>query len=123
MDIIDFLHKTDRDKTYLLTLLYDEFSFIPEIYDIFGKEGLLKFISVFSGESFDVPTRETLEYLARGVRIYVETERVKETSQYREQLYRDISREFGWSRQKIFEVYREFKDKIENLEFTKIIDG
>jgi hypothetical protein len=46
-------------------------SHIPEIYEVFGRDQLLKFLDIFSGLTFKVPTRELLEKYMRDVVVYL----------------------------------------------------
>jgi hypothetical protein len=49
----------------------DRFCLLPELYDIFGEEALVKFLDVFAGRSVQVPSRDTITRRLRDVRIWL----------------------------------------------------
>ena len=48
---------------------------LPEIYDIFGKDKLLKFLDIFSGATIRVPPRKVLEDSIRDTYVYLTMEK------------------------------------------------
>lgn len=59
------------DALYAVLVMSQRTQYFPEMYEIFGKEQVLKFIDVFSGQTIQVPTRESLEQHIRDVTIWV----------------------------------------------------
>ena len=56
----------------MMVLLHDSReTLLPELYDIFGKEVLIKFLDIFGGRTVKVPAREYLRRAARDVDIYI----------------------------------------------------
>lgn len=62
------------DKLALLFVTRWPFSHIPDIYEVFGKELMIKFMSTFAGMTIKVPSREGLERAMRDHQIYYEIE-------------------------------------------------
>ncbi len=44
---------------------------LPELYDIFGKEALLKFLDTFAGTTVQIPSKKVLESAIRDTYIYL----------------------------------------------------
>lgn len=44
---------------------------LPEIFSIFGRGGLLKFLDIFAGTTIRIPSRDVLEHCMRDVVIYL----------------------------------------------------
>jgi len=66
-------HLAKYVDTLSVVLLYnDKYGFLPELYEIFGRENLIRFLDTFSGTTFQVPSRESLDRAIRDVIIWVE---------------------------------------------------
>lgn len=63
---------------YALLVSSGKYTFLPELYDIFGREATIKFLEIFAGCRIKVPRIERLEELARATAIYVRIEQVPE---------------------------------------------
>jgi len=75
------LHLIDRDSfkhidvlTLVLLAKY-EFTYLPELYDIYGEENFVKFLDLFGGKTIKVPSNEEFSNACRDVRIYVSMKR------------------------------------------------
>lgn len=70
-ELIDIKRTKKQLNTLLLVLLADEeYSLLPELYQIFGEETLLEFLDVFGGVELKVPRRNHLLRSIRDVAIY-----------------------------------------------------
>jgi len=58
------------DVLYALLVSLDETQFIPELYEIFGREHLVKFLDIFAGQTVKVPPREVIEKCIKEVFIW-----------------------------------------------------
>ena len=63
-------------------------SMFPEMYEIFGRESVLKFLDIFAGQKISVPKAEEMSERIRDVNIWVEmkkdpTNRIKLMDEYR----------------------------------------
>lgn len=75
---------------------------LPELLDIFGKESVVKFLDIFSGVTFQVPSKEVLTTSARDVDIYVTLARTGTDS---EQTVSDLSTKYDVSAQQVRDCY------------------
>ncbi|MGA0383386.1 MAG: hypothetical protein ACO3L1_00120 [Flavobacteriaceae bacterium] len=70
-------HLMDKDVApYLdifvpLLLKECEETLLPELVSVFGEDGLLKFLNIFSGTTFRVPDRSLIFKLVRDAKIFV----------------------------------------------------
>lgn len=60
-----------RDLLKLVLLQADELSMLPELFDIFGSNTLLRFLDVFGGMTLRVPTRSDIERAIRDVTLFL----------------------------------------------------
>lgn len=72
MRIMDPRIKRHVDVVHLVLMSYASRSVIPELYEIFGKEAMIKFIDIFAGCTFRVPSREVFERAVMDTEIYLE---------------------------------------------------
>ncbi|OHD27867.1 MAG: hypothetical protein A2Y38_21590 [Spirochaetes bacterium GWB1_59_5] len=62
----------DRVQLIKLMLLRDDrYSVLPLLYEMFGEEAFFRFLSVFAGVTFRVPSAARLERAVRDVRSYM----------------------------------------------------
>jgi len=58
--------------TFAAVLIYHyEETLLPDLIDVFGPKMLPKFLDVFAGTTFEVPTRRKIEEVVRNVSIYL----------------------------------------------------
>lgn len=69
--IMDVQTRRTHDLLYLALVFSEEYSLLPELYEIFGQETLVKFLDLFSGAQITVPPRRVFEHAVRDVNIYV----------------------------------------------------
>jgi hypothetical protein len=60
------------DALYAVLLTTQPVSLFPEMYEIFGREAVLKFLDIFSGQVIHVPSAAQIEEKVRDVTIWVE---------------------------------------------------
>ena len=103
------------DIFYLILLVHDKFTLLPEIMEVFGKESLMKFLSVFSGVTFRVPSLGDLKSSARSVDIYVSLSRSNNSTQKKY-----LGEKYGLTEDRIIKIYLEMKELV-TLYHTKRI--
>lgn len=64
------MHK-HLDAVTLVLLYNNQNSLLPDLYEIFGDEALVKFIDIFGGTTIRVPSRDDLANAVRDVNIYL----------------------------------------------------
>lgn len=82
MSILKFLeHRTERfiDALYALLVTTDDTQFFPEMYEIFGRESVVKFLDIFAGQTIRVPSREVVEKNVKDAIIWVEVQKGEKT--------------------------------------------
>jgi len=62
---------------YVLLVASGKYTFLPEIYDIFGRDGTVRFLEIFAGCRIKVPKLERLEKLAQHAAIYIRLEKAR----------------------------------------------
>jgi len=74
MDRVGLLDSSLQEHIDLLKLMLlynNEMSLLPELYEIFGKECLLKFLDLFSGTTVKVPSALEIQHSLRDVSIFL----------------------------------------------------
>ncbi len=95
----------------------DQYSYLPELLDIFGEDKLLQFLDVFSGCKVEVPSRDKLNRSMREIEIYNRMESKNKPT------YAKIAQEYKVSEEYIRVVHNKVKSMLLNTNevITKII--
>ncbi len=96
-----------------------KYTFLPEIYDIFGREGTIKFLELFAGCTVAVPPIETLQKLARNASVYIRLE--SSPPAQRAAIIRTIAEEYDLVEDRVRRVYEETKSLFEDTLGFKIL--
>lgn len=83
---------------------------LPEIYDVFGPDHVLKFLDVFSGVTFKVPQVKILKDCVRDVSVYLVIDRTPAGS--RGGIIKDLASKYDVSTGKIRRIYSSMVDKL-----------
>lgn len=67
------------DVLYALLVTTDSTQFFPEMYEIFGRDAVVKFLDIFAGQTIRVPPREVIERHVQDATIWVEVQRGERT--------------------------------------------
>lgn len=54
----------------LVLLNTDSYSLLPELYDVFGEENLMKFLDIFAGNTIKVPSKKKFASAIQKIDIY-----------------------------------------------------
>lgn len=71
LHILDKNLMEHMDTLYLVLVHTSRMTLLPELYEVFGKEAVVKFMDVFAGTTVQVPPRAVLENCVRDVDIYL----------------------------------------------------
>lgn len=82
---------------------------LPEIYDIFGKEKLLKFLDIFAGTTVQVPTKKVLEDAIRDTYIYLGIENAKAKRKEKADVVRDLAKRYDIDNRDVHIIYEDMK--------------
>lgn len=87
-------------------------SILPELYEIFGKESLLKFLDIFAGTTVKVPTKKVLENSIRDTFIYLSLEKIKKSGKPKKvmtDVVRDLADRYSMGMEEVWLVYRDMQ--------------
>ena len=106
-------NNTDRyiDALYAVLMMSNETQFFPELYEIFGRNRVLQFLHIFSGQKIQVPTIEYLEQKIKEVQIWMEFKKNPSNRL-------SIINSYGVSDSDIDSIVRSVDRKIEELGIT-----
>jgi hypothetical protein len=114
-------HLTGRqvEAFYALLIASGKYTFLPELYDIFGREETIKFLEVFAGCLLKVPRVERLEELARAVGILVRIDSVSEAQ--KPSIVKTLAEELDLTEDRVRRIYVNTKAKLEIEYGLKVI--
>jgi hypothetical protein len=87
-------------------------SILPELYDIFGRESLLKFLDIFAGTTVKVPTKKVLEDSIRDTFIYLSLEKTKKSGKPKKvmtDVVRDLAGRYSIGMEEVWAIYRDMQ--------------
>lgn len=115
-------NKTKRyvDTLYLLLIHNDEYSFLPELYEVFGKEHLIRFLQLFAGSTVKVPSESILTRNVRDVSIYIRLDQCK-TGESRGLETAELMTELGISDSEIAKIYRNMKSLVNQYNISRVL--
>lgn len=83
---------------------------LPELYDIFGKENLLKFLDTFAGTTVEVPTKKVLEDAIRDTYVYLTLEKgLKSSNKKKSDVVKELSDRYDIEGREVLRIYRDMK--------------
>lgn len=104
---------------YALLVSSGKYSFLPELYDIFGRDATMEFLEIFAGCKLKVPKVERLEELARAVAIYVRIDSAP--SAQHASIVDTLAEEYELSKDRVRRIYANTKVKLEDEFGLKVI--
>lgn len=104
---------------YALLVSSGDFTFLPELYDIFGREVTIRFLEIFAGCRIRVPKLDKLEALARSTAIYVRLEQV--SVRQRQMVIKTLAEEYELTEDRVRTLYAKTKAKLEQELGFKVI--
>lgn len=117
--VLSHLSGRQVEVFYALLVASGKYTFLPELYDIFGRESAIRFLEVFAGCRIRVPTIKRLEELARATEIYVRVE--KATPNQRVGIVKVLAEEYEVTEDRIRTIFAKTKVLLEDkLGFTLI---
>lgn len=83
---------------------------LPELYDIFGKERLLKFLDTFAGTTVQVPSKKVLELAIRDTYIYLTLNMsLKSGKKKKSDVVKSLSERYDITGHEVLNIYRDMK--------------
>ncbi len=118
-NILDSLKGRQIEVFYVLLVSSGKYTFLPELYDIFGKEATIKFLQIFAGCTFKVPSVKKLRLLARDTTIYVRLERANKAQH--ELIVKNLADDYNLGEDRVRVIYAKMKVHLEEtLGFTAL---
>lgn len=103
---------------YVLLVRSGNYTFLPELYDIFGREATIDFLEIFAGCKLAVPKVEKLEKLAKEAVIYIRIEQSPRRRRFA--VVKSLAEEYNTTEDRINKIYLKAKDKFDELGFSVI---
>jgi len=117
--LVNPVTRSQLDAVMVYLYYLDEFSLLPELYEVFGKEKLMDFLDIFSGCEFRVPSRNILERAARDVTIYSRV-KLHEGKDTESEVVADLASHFSLSEAGIRKIYKAVKEYFEETLRLKV---
>lgn len=108
--ILDKLTRRYVDVFYLVLLSIADKSILPEIYEIFGKDSMIKFLDIFSGTTIKVPSRHIIEKAIQQVDIYIQL-----TDKHTSQVAEHLAEQYGLEITGVWSTYQQMKNLCEKV--------
>lgn len=93
------------DAIKAVLILQSNFDLLPEVYDIFGKEGTIKFLNIFAGRVIRIPTREEIDTAIRDVMLWVAVSKNGSVDSIRA-----LSAKYGVTKNEVVRIHGRVKD-------------
>jgi hypothetical protein len=94
---------------------------LPEIFDAFGREGFLKFLSIFSGVTIKVPESTVLEEAIRDVNIFFTLKKARRGT--RSKIFQELSRRHHLGLGALRRIYHEMSGRMGRYRIRRIPGG
>jgi len=121
MKSIGLYHKRYLDIVTVLLVDRADDTHLPELYDVFGREALSKFLELFAGMTIKVPTREEIEDSVRNVSIYLQLYRTTKGSKAR--VIYDIARHYGMVTDDVRRIYYRMEKRLRGVDLECLLQS
>lgn len=120
--VLSHLSGRQVEVFYALLISSGRYTFLPELYDIFGREATIRFLEIFAGCRIKVPSVERLENLARSTAIYV---RLRQAGNEKRQamITQILAEEYDLTEDRIRTIYQKTKKNLEETLGVRFIKG
>jgi Mor family transcriptional regulator len=101
---VDMIRMLDDDVGELVEvfipvmLAWTRKTLIPELYEVFGPEQLMRFLDLFAGTRFEVPSRDVILQALRDADVYVRLAAGRDT-------VRDLATKYGVAEHQVADAY------------------
>jgi len=119
MKAVGLYHKKYLDIVTVLLLDRADDTHLPELYDVFGREVLSKFLELFAGMTIRIPTREEIETSVRNVSIFLQVYRTAKGSKAR--VMYDIARHYGMVTDEVRRIYYRMEKRLRGVDLECLL--
>lgn len=120
MQILD-IQGYSADVFYVLLLYSGKYEFLPELYDVLGKDLALRVLDIFAGTRIKFPPLKEIRRLGAEVHIYLRIKNAQD--QQRSQVVKDLSDEYGLSTENVRDTFERTRAIIEGDLGMKVLHG
>lgn len=116
-----FLERSTRrevDALYVLLVHSGRYELLPELYDVFGREHLIRFLEIFGGTTIKVPSEVELAQAARDVTIYCRLNEAPKEGQ--EEVVASLAKEYNLDEGVVSQIYSRMVRLMETYDLRKI---
>lgn len=117
---LDLNNQKRVDLLYLLLVHSNRFSSLPELYEIFGKEALIKFLDIFEGQRLTVPSAKDLKKAVREVNIY--SRLIDKPKGTRAKVMRELASDYTMTVKDVAGVFAQMRELMQSYKIKKILD-
>lgn len=120
MKVLDF-NGYALDVFYVMLLYSGKYEFLPELYDVLGKEKTLQLMDIFSGTSVKFPSTQEIKSISTEVAIYVRLKRANTSTRRKNMLIDELSSEYSIHPDTVRNIYDRVSKVVEDdLQFKVI---
>ena len=101
------------DVFYVLLLYSGQYEFLPELFDVLGRERTMQILEVFAGTTIKFPSIRRLKRLAAEVRIYLRVKNSSKNPRHRAVVIHDLADEYQMTEESIRTIYERTSKLIE----------
>jgi len=116
-----FLERSTRrevDVLYVLLVHSGRYELLPELYEVFGREHLIRFLEVFGGTTLKVPSEQDLAQAARDVSIYCRLSEAPRGSVG--EVVGSLAKEYSIEEGVVEQIHAQMAKLMENYDLRKI---
>lgn len=109
--------RVDLIQLVLLDVAYD--THLPEIFEIFGGDSVLKFLEIFAGTTIEIPSREVLERAIRDITVYIQMQRASLTEHPR--VVMGLASQYDLTTTRVREIARDMEEKFKQYKMKGML--
>jgi len=109
------------DVFYVLLMYSTHYDYLPELYEVLGKELMIKILDIFSDVTIQFPSSKELSKLASEVSIYIRIK--KSTTKNRTKVISDLADEYLIDVETVNEIYARVKSIVEDQLGMEVLSG
>ena len=115
---LDLGTKREVDALYVLLIHSGRYELLPELYEVFGREHLIRFLELFGGTTITVPNTEDLAQAVRDVSIYCRMSAAPKEQQ--SEVAASLSKEYSVDGTLVLRIYAQMTKLMDRYDLRKI---
>jgi hypothetical protein len=106
MKLLDTHDSLQEQMFYFLMLRAGQYSLLPELLEVVGKERMLELLKLFAGNTLQFPSLNELSRYAKEVNIFFRIHKVRHNEHHRAAVVRDLADEYMVEENMINRIYQ-----------------